>query len=204
MASKGQTPYVFSSQFPPYISTSTFCNLTPNYINSLSLNLVLSVTTRLKMKPPSFDTFLSPSKLSMYKDSHTITKPKLKIRIIHIVEPEIIKTDVENFQELVQKLTGKPAAEVEVTTKKEKHEVKGSIQKESNVQSKSLSASSKPKKNMESAGIMKESEKEINEDYPNGFLRFLADVDDFFNYEDDNEFSIPAFKSSQFEEIQLC
>nr|GLL24619.1 VQ motif-containing protein 25 isoform X1 [Ipomoea trifida] len=31
-----------------------------------------------------------------------------KIRIIHIFAPEIIKTDVENFRELVQRLTGKP------------------------------------------------------------------------------------------------
>ncbi|XP_019235194.1 PREDICTED: VQ motif-containing protein 17-like [Nicotiana attenuata] len=37
---------------------------------------------------------------------------KPKIRIIHIIAPEIIKTDVENFRELVQRLTGKNAAQV--------------------------------------------------------------------------------------------
>ncbi|CAI9764651.1 unnamed protein product [Fraxinus pennsylvanica] len=156
------------------------------------------------MKPPSFDTFLTPSMLSMYKDSHKITKLKPKIRIIHIVEPEIIKTDAENFRELVQKLTGKPAAEVKGTTKKEKHQLKGSIKKESNVQSKSLSTCcGTPKNNIELAGVMKEIEGEIYGDYPNGFLRFLTDVDDFFYNQDESESSIPSFKSSQFEEIQL-
>ncbi|CAL1372390.1 unnamed protein product [Linum trigynum] len=36
-----------------------------------------------------------------------ISKPP-KIRIIHIFAPEIIKTDVANFRELVHRLTGKP------------------------------------------------------------------------------------------------
>ncbi|EEF31659.1 conserved hypothetical protein [Ricinus communis] len=51
------------------------------------------------------------SPLSMHKDSQTISKVKPKIRIIHIFAPEIIKTDVANFRELVQRLTGKPAAD---------------------------------------------------------------------------------------------
>ncbi|TKY53257.1 VQ motif-containing protein 17 [Spatholobus suberectus] len=49
--------------------------------------------------------------LAMHKDSHMVSKTKPKIRIIHIFAPEIIKTDVENFRELVQKLTGKPSGE---------------------------------------------------------------------------------------------
>ncbi|CAA0812696.1 VQ motif-containing protein 25 [Striga hermonthica] len=44
----------------------------------------------------------------MHKNSQTISKSKPKIRIIHIFAPEIIKTDAENFRELVQRLTGKP------------------------------------------------------------------------------------------------
>ncbi|XP_061364440.1 VQ motif-containing protein 17-like [Gastrolobium bilobum] len=59
-------------------------------------------------------TFISnshPPSLSIHKDSKTISKTKPKIRIIHIFAPEIIKTDVENFRELVQKLTGKPSGE---------------------------------------------------------------------------------------------
>ncbi|KAJ0229675.1 VQ motif-containing protein 25 [Hirschfeldia incana] len=50
----------------------------------------------------------SSSTLAMHKQSYSITKPKPKIRIIHIFAPEIIKTDVANFRELVQSLTGKP------------------------------------------------------------------------------------------------
>ncbi|CAA2966714.1 VQ motif-containing protein 25-like [Olea europaea var. sylvestris] len=142
------------------------------------------------MKPLSFDTFLTPSKLAIHKDSHTINKLKPKIRIIHIVAPEIIKTDAENFRELVQRLTGKPTAEVKDTTK-EKREVKGSTKKESNVQSKSLhSCCSQPKKNMESAeGIINESEGEIYGDFPDGFLKFLEDVDDFFDNEEESKIS---------------
>ncbi|QCE05190.1 VQ motif-containing protein 17-like [Vigna unguiculata] len=49
--------------------------------------------------------------LAMHRDSHMVSKAKPKIRIIHIFAPEIIKTDVENFRELVQKLTGKPSGE---------------------------------------------------------------------------------------------
>ncbi|KAE8125348.1 hypothetical protein FH972_020167 [Carpinus fangiana] len=47
--------------------------------------------------------------LAMHQDSKQISKPKPKIRIIHIFAPEIIKTDAANFRELVQRLTGKPS-----------------------------------------------------------------------------------------------
>ncbi|CAN7135122.1 unnamed protein product [Brassica rapa subsp. narinosa] len=50
----------------------------------------------------------SSSTLATHKQSYSITKTKPKIRIIHIYAPEIIKTDVANFRELVQSLTGKP------------------------------------------------------------------------------------------------
>lgn len=50
----------------------------------------------------------SSSNIAMHKQSYSITKSKPKIRIIHIFAPEIIKTDVANFRELVQSLTGKP------------------------------------------------------------------------------------------------
>lgn len=51
----------------------------------------------------------SSNALAVHRDSQTISKPKPKIRIIHIFAPEIIKTDVANFRELVQRLTGKPS-----------------------------------------------------------------------------------------------
>ncbi|KAL3533928.1 hypothetical protein ACH5RR_007449 [Cinchona calisaya] len=47
-----------------------------------------------------------------------ISKMKPKIRIIHIFAPEIIKTDVANFRELVQRLTGKPTTEKKSNTKR--------------------------------------------------------------------------------------
>lgn len=46
--------------------------------------------------------------LALHESSRAISKPRPKIRIIHVFAPEIIKTDVENFRELVQRLTGKP------------------------------------------------------------------------------------------------
>jgi hypothetical protein len=59
-----------------------------------------------------------PNFLAMHKNSHTISKIKPKIRIIHIFAPEIIKTDAENFRELVQKLTGKPSGDKKYCKKK--------------------------------------------------------------------------------------
>lgn len=50
----------------------------------------------------------TPPTLSTHRDSRAITKVRPKIRVIHIFAPEIIKTDVDNFRELVQSLTGKP------------------------------------------------------------------------------------------------
>ncbi|MFS7977259.1 putative VQ motif-containing protein/18/20/21/25 [Helianthus anomalus] len=59
--------------------------------------------------------------LTMHKDSRIISKIKPKIRIIHIFAPEIIKTDVANFRELVQRLTGKPTEKKKPKTRKESH-----------------------------------------------------------------------------------
>lgn len=49
---------------------------------------------------------------------------KPKIRIIHIFAPEIIKTDVENFRELVQRLTGKPTEKKQRGPRKTEQSVK--------------------------------------------------------------------------------
>ncbi|XP_019238689.1 PREDICTED: VQ motif-containing protein 25-like [Nicotiana attenuata] len=46
---------------------------------------------------------------TMNKNSQIISKVKPQIRIIHVFAPEIIKTDVANFREVVQRLTGKPS-----------------------------------------------------------------------------------------------
>lgn len=58
------------------------------------------------MKPHTCST--SSKALTLRDGSHTVSNFKPKIRIIHIFAPEIIKTDVANFRELVQRLTGKP------------------------------------------------------------------------------------------------
>ncbi|KAJ0989781.1 hypothetical protein J5N97_008137 [Dioscorea zingiberensis] len=53
------------------------------------------------------------SPVGMQEGSHKIAKMKPKIRIVHILAPEIIKTDAANFRQLVQQLTGKPSKRVE-------------------------------------------------------------------------------------------
>lgn len=53
------------------------------------------------------------AKLAVHDYSRSISKLKPKIRIIHIVEPEIITTTAEDFQQLVQRLTGKPPVGLE-------------------------------------------------------------------------------------------
>ncbi|XP_009804471.2 VQ motif-containing protein 25-like [Nicotiana sylvestris] len=62
----------------------------------------------------------SCSALEMNKNSQIISKVKPQIRIIHVFAPEIIKTDVANFRELVQRLTGKPS----LSDKKKKNKKK--------------------------------------------------------------------------------
>ncbi|XP_051147429.1 VQ motif-containing protein 25-like [Andrographis paniculata] len=64
------------------------------------------------MVPKSFDRDAARFKPLVNHKSHRISKLKPKIRIIHLIEPEIITTDVQNFRELVQRLTGKPDAEI--------------------------------------------------------------------------------------------
>ncbi|KAL3815024.1 hypothetical protein ACJIZ3_016292 [Penstemon smallii] len=149
------------------------------------------------MKPQSFNTTLVPSKLVMHHDSRAIFKVKPKIRIIHIVAPEIITTNVENFRDLVQKLTGKPA------------ERTGSTKKRDNVSSqmtqpKATYASKPPNKNTELSSMAtlqttqrmkKESEEIFGAENSNAFLSFLGDVDCFIH--DTNEFPLLTFRSSQ-------
>ncbi|XP_041028487.1 VQ motif-containing protein 25-like [Juglans microcarpa x Juglans regia] len=65
------------------------------------------ITKNQSCKPCSTST----PDLAVHQDSKKISKPKPKIRIIHIFAPEIIKTDAANFRELVQRLTGKPSTE---------------------------------------------------------------------------------------------
>ncbi|MBA0635590.1 hypothetical protein Godav_028944 [Gossypium davidsonii] len=64
-------------------------------------NLMMKKQTRMSPSTP----------LSIHKGSQIISKAKPKIRIIHLFAPQIIKTDVANFRQLVQTLTGKPPQE---------------------------------------------------------------------------------------------
>ncbi|KAL8155262.1 hypothetical protein AgCh_000585 [Apium graveolens] len=50
----------------------------------------------------------APLKLSMPLPRETLVALNPKIRIIHVLPPTIIQTDVSNFREMVQRLTGKP------------------------------------------------------------------------------------------------
>ncbi|CAI8602232.1 unnamed protein product [Vicia faba] len=81
-----------------------------------------------KLRNPNYTCIANSNKsktLAMHKDSHIISKIKPKIRIIHIFAPEIIKTDAENFRELVQKLTGKPSEEKKNFKKKTRAIIEG-------------------------------------------------------------------------------
>lgn len=83
---------------------------TSNSPQSLSLSLFIKLFSMEEMIKHQIvsNPFSSPQPLGIHRDSQTISKAKPKIRIIHIFAPEIIKTDVANFRELVQRLTGKP------------------------------------------------------------------------------------------------
>ncbi|KAM3370597.1 hypothetical protein ACQJBY_018122 [Aegilops geniculata] len=49
------------------------------------------------------------SAMGEHRWSRPIAKgPPRKIRIVHVLAPEVIKTDARHFRELVQRLTGKP------------------------------------------------------------------------------------------------
>ncbi|XP_072970059.1 VQ motif-containing protein 25-like [Typha angustifolia] len=72
------------------------------------------------MKPRAHNKGAAAAALAMHRDSHMVSKMKPKIRIVHIFAPEIIKTDVENFRELVQRLTGKPTKGIDGRNKKKK------------------------------------------------------------------------------------
>ncbi|XP_051144148.1 VQ motif-containing protein 25-like [Andrographis paniculata] len=140
------------------------------------------------MKARSGDTAIAPSKLVIHNSSHTIVKQKPKIRIIHIIAPEIIKTDVQNFRELVQQLTGRQGS----TKKKEKNVSSlGQHQKTCrNNTSKQLQSTFMPRQRMK---------QEIDEiqgmGISNPFISFLGDVNGFIH--DINEFPILPMRSSQ-------
>ncbi|KAL6575534.1 hypothetical protein OROHE_000911 [Orobanche hederae] len=130
------------------------------------------------MKLISYDTTTSPTKFPVHDYySRTISKLKPKIRIIHITAPEIIKTDVESFRALVQKLTGKPAD----------HGDDASQVFPANPEENAGGA-------LQDKRTMKEEIEEIYEgNNPNAFLSYYAGVDMFF--QDTNEFPLISNQS---------
>ncbi|KAK3028541.1 hypothetical protein RJ639_037710 [Escallonia herrerae] len=157
------------------------------------------------MKPQAYDIMSTPSKFSVQNSSHLITKIKPKIRIIHIVAPEIITTDVENFRELVQRLTGKPARDNSKGTKKASR---------SSAPPKSLRTyHSEPSKLQDGIPIFpwgdrmkKESKEEMySNEGSSGFFSGLGDMDGFV--QDLSPFPLLPFKSpkiSIFGELPFC
>jgi hypothetical protein len=101
------------------------------------------------VRPHSYDPKSSPpSKLGIHRDSHVISKLiKPKVRVIHIFAPEIIKTDVADFRELVQRLTGQPC------------ESKGMIKKKAG----SGSTADKGKKNTAGSSICDSNKKSMRQ-----------------------------------------
>lgn len=128
------------------------------------------------------------SKLGMHKDSHLISKTtpsKPNVRIIHVFAPEIIKTDVANFRDLVQNLTGKPA--VPTALPEPNHKVKSSTR--SVLQSKKMENSmqiirgerDRVKEEIQDDMMWRSSSSATagDHDKTNGFLDGFSDLDGF-------------------------
>ncbi|KAK3036590.1 hypothetical protein RJ639_031207 [Escallonia herrerae] len=160
---------------------------------------------KTKMKPQAYDIMSTPSKFSVQNSSHLITKIKPKIRIIHIVAPEIITTDVANFRELVQRLTGKPARDSKGSTEKASR---------SSAPPKSLGTyHSEPSKLQDGIpifpcgdGMKKEPKEEMYmNEVSSGFFSGFGDMDGFV--QDLSQFPLLPFKSpkiSIFGELPFC
>jgi hypothetical protein len=141
--------------------------------------------------------------LGMHRDSKTISKAKPKIRIIHIFAPEIIKTDVANFRELVQRLTGKPIEKgnCNMNIKNNKPRIRASSDKPAVTKKMELPAAGF--RGLESR-IKDEEEGMWNAENSGGFLGSLSELEGFI--QDLGEFPFLPLDSSHmhaFEEPQL-
>ncbi|XP_060169031.1 VQ motif-containing protein 25-like [Lycium barbarum] len=151
----------------------------------------------------------SCSKHSLHRDSHTISKLKPKIRIIHIIAPEIIKTDVEHFRDLVQRLTGKNAAQ-QVKGKKTKKDIS---QRKKNIESSPQDHHQQHQHMNMLQDTNYRMKEEVSEDTygsvensSNGFLSGFGSMEGFI--QDLGEYPLfPNFKPTQinmFGEMPLC
>lgn len=142
----------------------------------------------------------TPSRLPMHKDSHEISKFKPKIRIIHIFAPEIIQTDAANFRDLVQKLTGKPAADCKRSKRKrsiQRRGLKTLIHHESS-ETMELPTEFPCLKNGEK--VKQEQEEEWRGENSNGFIGGFADLDGLM--QELSQFPILPFESSRMDVFQ--
>ncbi|EYU42250.1 hypothetical protein MIMGU_mgv1a023563mg [Erythranthe guttata] len=163
----------------------------------------------MKGQSCSIGTTLSAQKLAIQNGSHVISKQKPIIRIIHIVAPEIIKTDVGSFRDLVQKLTGKPLE------KRSPSSMKMVVKGKNVISSKSGAADKhpppKPQNIPQSRILMKreyisceEQEQGVsssdhnnnnnNNNNPNSFLNFLGEG--IFMHDVNHEFPLLTFRAS--------
>ncbi|KAJ0028881.1 hypothetical protein Pint_36433 [Pistacia integerrima] len=146
----------------------------------------------------------------MHRDSQAISKPKPKIRIIHIFAPEIIKTDVENFRELVQRLTGKPAHDLQQKKKScNKMKKQRAPRKDQENPSKNNNNSTSVHENQlqegKKMGVKEEEEEEVEEEgviWSNngGYLNGFSDFEGFMH--ELGEF--PLMPLHAFEETQFA
>lgn len=162
------------------------------------------------MKEHSYmNTALAPSKFGIHNNSHTISKQKPIIRIIHIVAPEIIKTDVEHFRELVQKLTGNSNKPLEKIMNKGKNNISSNVGKIIP----RYSDGDAQQRLMKREFDQERQENNQNHHHQNAFLMssFLGDqhhVDGFMHH-DMNEYPLFTFRSSSsqmntYGEMHLC
>lgn len=82
-----------------------------------------SYSYMMQRQPPSSDYRIDhlTSCIPTNKHSRLVTKQSQKIRIIHIIPPEIIQIDKANFRNLVQSLTGRSSSSVTKTSIKKQH-----------------------------------------------------------------------------------
>lgn len=73
---------------------------------SRSESVMFAATKNSHIISKSYSAAKDESKSSQYSQNKNIITPS--IRVVYVYEPEIIKTDPQNFRSLVQRLTGKP------------------------------------------------------------------------------------------------
>ncbi|KAF3962159.1 hypothetical protein ACB098_09G119300 [Castanea mollissima] len=148
--------------------------------------------------------------LGMHRDSKTISKTKPKIRIIHIFAPEIIKTDVANFRELVQRLTGKPmekGCNKKPSRIPRREEPRSASSDKPTALTKKMELPSGFRSNLESRERIKDEEEGIlwNAEKSGGFLGSLSELEDFIQDLGDEFPFLPldASRLHSIEEAQL-